>query len=230
MGLYVIGDLHLSLSTNKPMDIFGDVWKDHTEKIRASFSALQPEDTIVLCGDFSWGISLEEALADFRFLDALPGQKIMLKGNHDYWWETASKMNAFFEKNGIKTVRLLHNNCWFYGDYALCGTRGWFKDEETADLAHNQKVLNREVMRLETSLKAAGEKPILCFLHYPPMYQGYRCPEILELLEKYHVQACYYGHLHGPGHKRAMEGKYGETEFSLVSADYLKFNLKKICE
>ena len=230
MGLYVIGDLHLSLSTNKPMDIFGDVWKDHTEKIRASFSALQPEDTIVLCGDFSWGISLEEALADFQFLDALPGQKIMLKGNHDYWWETASKMNAFFEKNGIKTVRLLHNNCWFYGDYALCGTRGWFKDEETADLAHNQKVLNREVMRLETSLKAAGEKPVLCFLHYPPMYQGYRCPEILELLEKHHVQACYYGHLHGPGHKRAMEGKYGETEFSLVSADYLKFNLKKICE
>ena len=170
MGLYAIGDLHLSLSVNKPMDIFGEVWKDHTEKLRASFSQLREEDTIVLCGDTSWGISLEEALEDFRFLDRLPGQKILLKGNHDYWWETASKMNAFFQKNGIHTLKLLHNNCFFYRDYALCGTRCWFSDEETPDMAHNRKVLNREVMRLETSLKAAGNRAILCFLHYPPLY------------------------------------------------------------
>lgn len=230
MALYVIGDLHLSLSTNKPMDIFGDVWKNHTEKLRESFSGLTPEDTVVLCGDTSWGISLDEALADFQWINALPGTKILLKGNHDYWWETAKKMNSFFEQHDLHTLRILHNNCYFYGDYALCGTRGWFRDEETADMAHNHKVLNREVMRLEASLKAAGEKEILCFLHYPPMYQGYRCPEILQVLEKYRVKACYYGHLHGPSHKKAMEGICWGIDYSLVAADYTRFQLKKICE
>lgn len=230
MGLYTIGDLHLSLSTNKPMDIFGEVWKNHTEKLRESFSRLTDQDTTVLCGDSSWGISLEESLEDFRFIDALPGQKLLLKGNHDYWWETAAKMNAFFEKNDIRTIRFLHNNCYFYGDYALCGTRGWFSDEETPNMAHNRKVLNREVQRLELSLKAAGEKPILCFLHYPPLYQGYECPEILEVLQRYNVKACYYGHLHGPSHRRAIEGNRFGIDFSLVSADYLRFELKKICE
>ena len=230
MGLYTIGDLHLSLSTNKPMDIFGEVWKNHTETLRESFSRLTDQDTTVLCGDSSWGISLEESLEDFRFIDALPGQKLLLKGNHDYWWETAAKMNAFFEKNDIRTIRFLHNNCYFYGDYALCGTRGWFSDEETPNMAHNRKVLNREVQRLELSLKAAGEKPILCFLHYPPLYQGYECPEILEVLQRYNVKACYYGHLHGPSHRRAIEGNRFGIDFSLVSADYLRFELKKICE
>ena len=230
MGLYTIGDLHLSLSTNKPMDIFGEVWKNHTEKLQESFSRLTDQDTTVLCGDSSWGISLEESLEDFRFIDALPGQKLLLKGNHDYWWETAAKMNAFFEKNDIRTIRFLHNNCYFYGDYALCGTRGWFSDEETPNMAHNRKVLNREVQRLELSLKAAGEKPILCFLHYPPLYQGYECPEILEVLQRYNVKACYYGHLHGPSHRRAIEGNRFGIDFSLVSADYLRFELKKICE
>lgn len=230
MALYTIGDLHLSLSVNKPMDIFGEVWQGHTEKLKESFSHLTDKDTTVLCGDSSWGISLEESLEDFRFIDALPGQKLLLKGNHDYWWETAAKMNAFLEKNDLKTIRFLHNNCYFYGDYAICGTRGWFSDEETPDMAHNRKVLNREVQRLELSLQAAGEKPILCFLHYPPMYQGYECPEILNALQKYNVKACCYGHLHGPSHKRAIEGNRFGIDFSLVSADYLKFQLKKICE
>ena len=230
MALYAIGDLHLSLSVNKPMDIFGEVWQGHTEKLRESFSHLTDEDPTVLCGDSSWGISLEESLEDFRFIDALPGQKLLLKGNHDYWWETAAKMNAFLEKNDLKTIRFLHNNCYFYGDYAICGTRGWFSDEETPDMAHNHKVLNREVQRLELSLQAAGEKPILCFLHYPPMYQGYECPEILNALQKYNVKACCYGHLHGPSHKRAIEGNRFGIDFSLVAADYLKFQLKKICE
>ncbi len=230
MALYAIGDLHLGLSVEKPMDIFGEIWKDHTEKIKAGFSQLTDEDTVVLCGDSSWGISLEESLRDFQLLDSLPGQKILLKGNHDYWWETAAKMNAFFEKHRLTKLRLLHNNCSFYGPYALCGTRGWFRDEETADNAHNKKVLNREVMRLETSFKAAAGRPILCFLHYPPMYQGYTCPEILEMLQKYSVEACYYGHLHGPSHRKAIEGMHGGIDFSLVSADYLRFQLKKICE
>ena len=146
MGLYAIGDLHLSLSVNKPMDIFGEVWKDHTEKLRASFSQLRDDDTIVLCGDTSWGISLEEALEDFRFLDRLPGRKILLKGNHDYWWETAAKMNAFFAEHEIHTLQLLHNNCFFYGNHAVCGTRGWFFEENAAP--QSEKVFKRELIRL----------------------------------------------------------------------------------
>jgi hypothetical protein len=231
MALYTIGDLHLALSMDKPMDIFGQIWKDHDKKIAASFSTLSEEDVVVLCGDFSWGMSLEQALEDFRFLDSLPGQKLLLKGNHDYWWDTVTKMNAFLEANGLRTIRFLHNNSFSYGAYALCGTRGWFKDEETADKERNRKVLNREVMRLEMSLGAAEVgKPILCFLHYPPLYQGYECPEILETLQKYPVERCYFGHLHGLGHRRAIEGERFGIDFSLVSADYLDFKLKKICE
>ena len=181
---------------------------------------------MVLCGDLSWGMSLEEAKEDLAFLDALPGaRKLLLKGNHDYWWNTAAKMNRFFAESGFSTLRILHNNCYEYGGYALCGTRGWFYEE-----AGDQKVFKRELIRLEASLKAAGEKPIFCFLHYPPLYQGYQCPEILSLLETYKVELCCYGHLHGPVIRRRQEGKYGNTEFSLISGDYLGFVPKKICE
>ena len=193
MALFAIGDTHLSLSSNKPMDVFGGGWEGYVDKLRAGFTAVGPEDTVVLCGDLSWGMSLEEAREDFAFLDALPGaRKLLLKGNHDYWWNTAAKMNRFFAENGFSTLQILHNNCYEYGDYALCGTRGWFY-EETGD----QKVFKRELIRLEASLKAAGERPKLCFLHYPPLYQGYSCPEIIALLEQYGVERCYYGHLHG---------------------------------
>ena len=228
MALYAIGDLHLSLSADKPMDVFGPKWENYVQRLRAAFSELREEDVIVLAGDTSWGISLDQALADFRFLDALPGKKLLLKGNHDYWWETASKMKKFFAAHDITSIDILHNHCFFYGDYAVCGTRGWLLEEEQKP--HNAKVLNRELMRLETSLKAAGEKPILCFLHYPPIYQGYQCPEILAVLEKYHVEQCCYGHLHGPTIRRRLEGKRGETDFALISADYLEFVPKKICE
>ena len=174
MALYAIGDTHLSLSSNKPMDVFGGGWEGYVDKLQKGFAAVGPEDTVVLCGDLSWGMSLEEAKKDFAFLDALPGaRKLLLKGNHDYWWNTAAKMNRFFAESGFSTLRILHNNCYEYGGYALCGTRGWFY-EETGD----QKVFKRELIRLEASLKAAGERPKLCFLHYPPLYQGYRCPEI----------------------------------------------------
>ena len=230
MGLYAIGDLHLSLTANKPMDIFGEIWKNHTEKLRESLSQLNDDDTLLLCGDTSWGISLDESLADFQFIDALPGKKIILKGNHDYWWETMSKMTAFFEKHDLHTLNIMHNNAYFYGDYAICGTRGWFLDEVTPDMAHNQKVLNREVMRLETSFKAAKGKEIICFLHYPPMYYGYQCPEILDMLKKYDVKACYYGHLHGPSHKKAICGERMGIEFSLIASDFLRFQPKKILE
>ena len=201
MALYAIGDLHLSLSSNKPMDVFGEGWKDYVRRIGEGFSQLNDEDVTVLCGDLSWGMSLEESLEDFRFIDALPGRKILLKGNHDYWWNTVSKMERFLKEHELTTISFLYNNCLTYGDKAICGTRGWFYELDNQG-THNEKMLLREAGRLETSLKLAGEREILCFLHYPPLYQGYECPEILRLLREYRVKACYYGHLHGASHRR----------------------------
>ena len=229
MALYAIGDLHLSLSSNKPMDVFGEEWKDYVRRIGEGFSQLNDEDVTVLCGDLSWGMSLEESLEDFRFIDALPGRKILLKGNHDYWWNTVSKMERFLKEHELTTISFLYNNCLTYGDKAICGTRGWFYELDNQG-THNEKMLLREAGRLETSLKLAGEQEILCFLHYPPLYQGYECPEILRLLREYRVKACYYGHLHGASHRRRIEGERGGTDFSLVAADYLRFVPKKICE
>ena len=223
MALYAMGDTHLSLGTDKPMDVFGGGWTGYVDKLREGFAQVAPEDTVVVCGDISWGMSLEQARADFAFLDALPGRKILLKGNHDYWWNTAAKMHAFFAENGFTTLHLLHNNCQLYGDLALCGTRGWFY-EETGD----QKVFNRELIRLEASLKAAGEREKLCFLHYPPLYQGYRCQEIIDLMERYGATRCYYGHLHGGSHRLAVSGRQGGVEYHLVAADYLGFQPEKI--
>jgi len=228
MALYAIGDLHLSLTANKSMEVFGPAWENYHARIEAGLSSLTEEDVLVLAGDTSWGIDLGEAEADFRFLDQFPCRKYLVKGNHDYWWTTAAKFHAFCQEKGFSTLELLHNNCHTYGEYALCGTRGWFLEEEQKP--HNAKVLNREVLRLEASLKAAGERPILCFLHYPPLYQGYLCPEILEMLAKYQVRRCCYGHLHGPVIRRRVEGERNGTDFSLISADYLGFSPKKICD
>ena len=228
MALYAIGDTHLSLSVNKPMDVFGGGWEGYVDKLSEGLGVLKEEDTLVLCGDISWGMSLEEARADFAFLDALPGRKLLLKGNHDYWWNTASKMTRFFAEEGFTTLHILHNNSYTYGPYALCGTRGWFYEEEQD--GHNEKVFNRELIRLEASLKAAGEGEKICFLHYPPIYRGYRCPEIIRLLEQYGVSRCYYGHLHGGSHRLAVEGRQGSVEYHLVSADFLRFQPQIICE
>ena len=228
MALYAIGDLHLSLTADKSMEVFGPAWENYTARIEEGLGVLTENDTLVLAGDTSWGIDLDEAEADFRFLDRFPGRKLLIKGNHDYWWTTAAKLHRFFDEKGIRSLDILHNSCAFYGDWAVCGTRGWFLEEDQKP--HNAKVLNREVMRLEASLQAAGEKPILCFLHYPPLYQGYQCPEILAMLEKYRVRTCCYGHLHGPTIRRRVEGERSGTDFSLISADYLGFVPKKICD
>ena len=227
MALYAIGDLHLCLGAPKPMDVFGGAWVGYMEKLRQGFRVIGPEDTTVLMGDLSWALDLPSAKADFAWIQQIPGRKIILKGNHDYWWSTAAKFEKFCRENEFTQMYLLNNNCYFYEDYAICGTRGWFLEEQKP---HNAKVLNRELLRLETSLKAAGGKPIFCFLHYPPLYQGYQCPEILSMLETYKVELCCYGHLHGPVIRRRQEGKYGNTEFSLISGDYLGFVPKKICE
>ena len=227
MTLYAIGDTHRSLGGNKAMHSFGGKWEGYVDKLRGGFSALTEEDAVVFCGDLSWGMSLEEALPDFLFLeDLFPGKKIILKGNHDYWWTTANKMLAFWNAHGIKGFSLLHNNCHFYGATALCGTRGWFFEEE-AD-GHNEKVFKRELLRLEASLKAAGEGEKICFLHYPPLYQGYTCPEIISLLKSYKVAACYYGHLHGGSHRLAREGLQDGIEYHLIAGDYLNFCPQKI--
>ena len=228
MALYAIGDLHLGLSVDKPMDVFGPGWAGHTERLRDAFAQLNDGDVTVLCGDTSWGIDLGESLADFRLIDSFPGRKLLVKGNHDYWWTTAAKMRRFFQENGITTIDILHNNCHFYGDWALCGTRGWFFEEDQK--AHDEKVLNREIMRLEASIRAGGDRPKAVFLHYPPLYEGYRCRELLTVLEREKPLLCCYGHLHGATHARAFQGPRQGTEYRLVAADYLRFTPLKLLD
>ena len=222
MALYAIGDLHLCLGAPKPMDIFGGAWVGYMDKLKAGLSVIRPEDTTVLLGDLSWALDLQSAQADFAWINEIPGKKILLKGNHDYWWSTAAKFEKFCKANEFENLHLLNNNCYSYGDYAICGTRGWFFEEERSG-QHDEKVFKRELIRLEASLKAAGERSKLVFLHYPPRYKGYECPEILALLKQYDVRRCFYGHLHGGSHKLAMEGLWDGVEYRLVSADYIGF-------
>ena len=194
----------------------------YVEKLRQGLSIIGPEDTTVLCGDLSWGMDLESALEDFRFIAAIPGRKILLKGNHDYWWSTARKFYKLCEEHDLTGMEILNNNCFFYGDIALCGTRGWFYEEDRNG-THDEKVFRREMIRLETSLKAAGEAEKYCFLHYPPRYRGYECPELIELMERYGVRQCCYGHLHGDSHRLAVQGEHDGIDYRMVSADYLGF-------
>ena len=223
MSLYAIGDLHLSFGADKPMDVFGPRWKNHVEKLRAGFSALTDEDVCVLCGDTSWALDLDGALEDFQFIDALPGKKIVLKGNHDYWWTSAAKMHAFFEKNSISTISILHNNFYPYGENAaICGTKGWFY-EESRGTEHDKKLIAREILRLEASLKAAGEREKYVFLHYPPKYGGYVCREILDLFLRYGVKLCASGHLHADSLRLAFNGWYENTRYLCVSGDGIDF-------
>lgn len=222
MALYAIGDLHLCLGAPKPMDVFGGAWVGYMEKLHTGMEVLTREDTLVLMGDLSWALDLSASKADFAWINAIPGRKIILKGNHDYWWSTQSKFTKFCQENGFHDLELLNNNCYFYGDFAICGTRGWFFEEEKSG-QHDEKVFRRELMRLEASLKAAGDRQKLVFLHYPPRYKGYTCQEILDLLQKYQVRRCFYGHLHGGSHKLAMEGTWDGVEYRLLSADFLNF-------
>ena len=222
MALYAIGDLHLCLGAPKPMDIFGGAWVGYMDKLKEGLSVIGPEDTTVLLGDLSWALDLSNARADFAWINEIPGKKIILKGNHDYGWSTQAKFTKFCRENGFENLLLLNNNCYEYEDWAICGTRGWFFEEERSG-GHDEKVFRRELLRLEASLKAAGEKNKLVFLHYPPRYKGYECPEILELLQQYGVRKCFYGHLHGGSHRMAMEGVWDSVDFRLVAADYIGF-------
>lgn len=226
MALYVIGDLHLSLGApEKPMDIFNG-WENYIEFLRENWCAVS-EDTVVLAGDLSWAMGLEASRADFEFINSLPGTKIILKGNHDYWWTTKAKLDGFFAASGFNTLNILHNNCYAYGEYGICGTRGWVNmPDEPADA----KVIAREAQRLEVSIKAALAqrlKPIV-FLHYPPLFGGSCNYEMLDVLYKYKIKECYYGHIHGSGHKNAVIGERDGVNYHLISSDFLQFYLEKV--
>lgn len=227
MSLFAIADTHLSLGTDKPMDIFKG-WSGYVDKLRENWeSTVSDSDTVVISGDISWGMSLEGALDDFRFIDSLPGQKIILKGNHDYWWTTMRKMETFLNQNEMNTIRFLHNNTITVGDIAVCGSRGWFFDaEESAD----NKVLLREAGRLRTSInlaKETGLEPVV-FLHYPPITQNMVCEEIYNVLLETGIRRCYYGHLHGPSMTRSINSVRDGIEFALISCDFLAFAPKLV--
>ncbi len=221
MNLFTISDLHLPLGSDKPMDIFGG-WDNYVTRIRNNWKKLiNNDDTVVIGGDVSWGISLLESKPDFEFINALPGQKIILKGNHDYWWGTTNKINEFLHENHFDSISILHNNCYSDGRIAICGTRGWIYDG-TGE--HNQKVILREAGRLEASIKLAidtGVTPIV-FLHYPPVYAEYVCEEILDVLKKYNIDTVYYGHIHGKGIYNTVS-EYSGINLKLTSADGVNF-------
>ncbi len=231
MAVFIIGDLHLSLGCEKPMDVFQG-WQDYVPRLEKSWRALvAPQDTVLLAGDTSWGMKLEEALADFRFLEALPGRKVLLKGNHDYWWTTASKMAEFFETNGLHTFSVLHNRSILCEkeNIALCGTRGWLAGQPDA---HSGKVYAREVGRLRASLAHAHKQfPFaerVAVLHYPPIYAGGAAREMLDAMAQYGVKRCFYGHLHAAAIRRAVQGNVEGVEYRLISADALQFYPYKI--
>ncbi len=212
-----MADLHLSLSTDKPMDVFGPAWENYVCRIKENWP-LTDDDTIVIPGDVSWAMGFNDLRADFDFLASLPGKKIISKGNHDYWWNTVKKMNEFAEPYG--NISFLHNNSYEYGDISICGTRGWIQEPGAeADV----KVLRREVIRLETSLASAKQKPVV-FMHYPPLFADQKNEEIIETMKKYGVTECYYGHLHGGAFALAKTGTVDGISYKLISADFLGFS------
>lgn len=238
MSIYIIGDLHLSFSQDKPMSIFGQNWEGHAEKIREDWlKKVKPEDTVILAGDFSWATYLEETYEDFCYLNELPGKKIMLKGNHDYWWTTVTSMKRYLEEKEIEKIDFLYNNSFEIENKILVGTRGW----TLLDSENSQKMIKREADRLELSIKNAieqygEEKEKIAIMHYPPISSSSMKNEytyeskFLEIMKQYHIKTCYYAHLHGTSHKDAIEGEIEGVNFQLISADYLDFKLQKIVD
>ncbi len=225
MSLFTISDLHLSLGTDKPMDVFYG-WENYVERIEANWKRIvKNDDTVVIPGDISWSLKIEDALNDFKFIEALPGRKILLKGNHDLWWNTLTKINAFFEQNNIKTIQCVFNNCIEAEGVGICGSRGWFFDKPEAE----KKIILREAGRLEMSLNAAKEKELkpVVFLHYPPVYEESHCDEILDVLKKHDIKTVYHGHIHGSGLHRVTPERDG-ISFKLVSCDCIDFTPREI--
>ncbi|MDE5737004.1 MAG: metallophosphoesterase [Oscillospiraceae bacterium] len=240
MSLFVMGDTHLALGVpEKSMEIF-DGWQNYQSRIAENWQRIiKPDDMIVLAGDISWGMNLEQAKPDFAFLNHLAGEKIILKGNHDYWWGSMKKMTDFFQENNFNTLHILHNNCYAYENIAICGTRGWvnipnevsiFEKSPEQNISNHKKILAREQQRLRVSLQEAVEKNLkpIVFLHYPPVYWGNANQLMLEVLHDFHVTDCYYGHLHGRTHARATKGYEDGICYHLISGDYLQFIPEKV--
>lgn len=230
MALYVIADLHLSLGTDKPMNVFPG-WQDHVQRLKENWRAtVTEEDTVVIAGDISWAMKLEECREDFAFIDSLPGQKLLMKGNHDYWWNTRSKIDRFIADNGFGTIRILHNCGYRVGDRAICGTRGWMYNSETDE---DRKIVSREAGRLTASMaeaKALGGM-LTAFLHYPPLYGDMKCSELLDILVDNKVSDCYFGHIHGQyAAKKALTGSYKGVRMHLISCDYVNFQPVKVAD
>ena len=234
MALYVIADLHLSSDRSKSMAIFGDRWKDHMEKLRRNWNAVvEPADTVVLPGDISWALRMEDSEDDFRFLNALNGQKLVGKGNHDFWFSTNSKVSAFWKAHGFDSLHILYNNAYLAENCVVCGSRGWFTEEtqqHTKDEVDYAKIVNREVVRLRMSLNEAvrlreadgGHLPIIPFLHFPPVWNGIVCREIMDVLHDFRIRICYFGHIHGAYYAPPVS-RFEEIDFVLCAADYLHF-------
>ena len=230
MSVFAIGDLHLSLSSDKSMEVFRG-WENYVERIRENWEAtVAPEDTVVIAGDLSWGMSLEESLRDFEFLNSLNGQKIILKGNHDYWWATANKINSFFKEKGLSTLSLLHNNHYEIGGISIAETRGWILEENAVFTAEDKKIALREEGRLRLSLESAskaGLEPVV-FLHYPPIFKAGKAEGLIEIMKEFGVRRCFYGHIHSASKSFASEGIIDGIDYKLISSDYLKFKPYKV--
>ena len=233
MSIYVIGDLHLSFGVNKPMNIFGDNWENHEEKIKTNWiKTVTDEDTVILPGDFSWAMKLEESIKDFEFLDSLPGKKLLSKGNHDYWWNSLKKMRKFLEYNNFQNIDFIYNNSYLVEDKIIVAIRGWITNPTSPE---DYKILRRENERLILSIKDGiekygNDKEIISFIHYPPFYKQSVPEEIdfIKKLKKYNIKKCFYAHLHGDSHKEAIEGIRDGIQYKLISSDYLNFELYKI--
>lgn len=233
MSIYVIGDLHLAFSVDKPMDIFGNNWENHAEKIKLNWlEKVKKEDTVILPGDFSWATYLEDTYKDFDFLNSLPGNKIMSKGNHDYWWATVTSMKKYLRENDFNNIEFLYNNAYLVENKIIVGTRGWINSWRSQE---NYKILKRENDRLKLSIedgikKYGNTKEMVAFIHYPPFYKEVVPEEIdfIKTLNKFNIKKCYYAHLHGESHREAIEENINGIEFKLVSSDYLKFDLIEI--
>ena len=225
MAIYAISDLHLSFSVDKPMDIFGSRWENYTEQIEKNWKELIcDEDIVLMPGDSSWGTYLKDSLSDFKFIDNLPGKKIITKGNHDYWWETVTKMNTFLKENDIKTIEFLHNSAVLYDNIAICGTKGYPDNLTKAD---DERLYQRELSRLSLSIEKAKKlnpDKIIVMLHYPPDIHS----DFAQIMQENGVSVCVYGHLHGQSTKNAFRGLHRGIMYELVSCDHLKFNPIKI--
>lgn len=223
MALYALSDLHLPLGNYKPMEVFGNNWNNYVERIKEGWEkTVEKDDVVIINGDFCWATYIEDALPDFKFLSSLPGIKLMSKGNHDYWWETAKKMNAFLEKNALSDIHFIHNSCYMYEGCAICASRGWITPEDKDFSSSDEKMYRREMGRLRLSLEAGranSPKALVAALHYPPG-GGF-----VDILDEYNVKECVYGHLHG---RSALEHEPKRKNYHLVSADFLRFTPIKI--